>query len=119
MTPILDETERTYLKFKVGSIREGFQSLCNFYLDVLAPGQSITPIIEEGELVGLTAGNYSFFLRSMLNSARMQTIATNLDTQFMVVMTDKYTSTGFEFINGEMHKKFSGIKPKNLREGFA
>lgn len=114
MTPILEHTERQYLAFKSAVVMEGFLSLCAIHLGVLAPGQPINVVIDNGGLVGYRSSDFSFFLKSAVSTPRMKEIVTELGTQFVVVMTDKYVTTGYRMTSGRLQKWFGPIKPKSM-----
>ena len=108
------DTERAYIEFKNNVVLEGFKSLCEYHLQIMCRTQ-IENIHIDGEYVGAKCGEYGFVFKSRVGGIpALVKVASDNNLRFIVSMTDKYVSTGYELIDNRLVSKFSGLKPKLL-----
>lgn len=117
-TPALLDTEQEYLKFQRNVILEGFWNLSEYHLPRLSKISEISRIIKEEKEVGSKAGQFGFFLNTMLKPIEMlQVMQTHHQITYSVMLTEKYVCSGYTIQNGRLKQIFKGLKPKLLNRG--
>ena len=113
-TPAVTDTESEYLKFKREVIEIGFWSLCNQLLPIISGDKQTSPLEADGVKVGEKASRYAFFLKSLIDVDEANQISIESGCDFMVIMTDKYLSTGYEVRSDGATRTFHQLKPKAI-----
>jgi hypothetical protein len=114
LSPILEDTETEYLRFKEGVVLEGFRSLCEYHLPRLTQGHQVARVALNGVEVGSKAGEFGFFLKSLVSLGDIESLMRLHNLRYVVAMTEKYVCTGFELKKSDMHQVFNRKKPKLL-----
>ena len=114
-SPILQDTETEYFRFKSEVVLAGFRSLCFLHLPKLSGQSTIMAILNDGKKeVGACAGEFGFFSKSLCNSNDIRVLMTKMKLKYAVVMTEKYACTGFEVCSKTLKQRFKINKPKLL-----
>jgi hypothetical protein len=114
MTPILQDTEDEYLRFKAGVVMAGFWSLCKLHLPKLAGHTAISVLQSNGKDVGAMCGQFAFFAKSLVGKAVVTELIKANHLTFGVTMTEKYVSTGYALQGQRLTQVFAQKKPKLL-----
>jgi len=111
---VLLDTEREYLSFQREVVLEGFWKLCEYHLPKLSQRDEISRIVEGGEEIGAKSGQFGFFSNALIKTRNIMPLVQAHQVTYVVVMTDKYISTGFKLTNGRLERLFNRLKPKLL-----
>lgn len=113
-TPALLDAEVEYLKFKKEVAQSGFRSLYERLLPKLSGVAQVVEIIDNGIQVGARSGEFAFFFKSLVREGAANSLCLANGCNYMVFMTDRYKSTGYEVRIGGALKIFNELKPKAI-----
>ncbi len=118
-TKELLDTEREYLTFQREIIFEGFSILSNAHLSMLtSEGSTIDEVVKDGSVIGYKAETFVYILSSRIGRRSvqriLQDIATKINCDTIVVMTEKYRSTIYRFDGESLSLVARNEKPKNI-----
>lgn len=113
-SPIINDTEKEFIKFQMESILEGFRNLYNFHLPILSGQFKVSHIKEKDVIIGAKAGEFGFFSKSTVDTKNIKSVMDKNLIKYVVLMNDKYVCSGYKNINGKIEQLFSGVKPKSL-----
>lgn len=116
MTPVRQDTEAEYLRFRQEVILHGFWSLCNFHLPRLAQmaNTPISRLVHAGEAVGAALGEFGFFTKTLINNGTQTALMQQYQLRYGVAMTEKYVCTGQVREGARLATVFNQKKPKHL-----
>lgn len=108
------DTEQEYISFKKGVVLEGFWSLCNYHLPRLSQQSALSVLYSGGEAVGMKAGDFGFFMKSIASNALIKSLMISHGLCYGVAMTEKYVCTGLLRAGSDTTTVFNKKKPKLL-----
>ncbi|MBZ0212810.1 MAG: hypothetical protein K8H99_03320 [Nitrospirae bacterium] len=109
---LMRRTISDYTTFKQKAILSGVESLAKLYLPTLGDA-NIAPIVQEGRIVGWSAGRASFVLKTLFeNKRRLDDFLQNSPARTVYVMTEKYSWCEYGTNQGNVTKVRNGAKPK-------
>lgn len=110
------DTETEYFAFVDAAFQFGFEKIGKAQLSKLT-AEPISPIIEDGAVIGYYAGDYAVVSTSSAgrNVQRKQYLQ-QLGSRFLLTMNDKYRTWCYSLNRNQVITHFSSLKPKAVYE---